>query len=460
MFRTDNTKLQSELLELGGKLIECEKSIVGYTQEASQLDSMLKASAEKEKEYQLQLSTLSAEKAALESNLEAASDLIRKLENELETLRTSNLEEKLNQANLEVLSLKRDIEQMQRRVETGSGSLNLALDTIYTRDEGRELNRSFEDAIAEVQSLCKEISTRSNKKVIESGTCMDDPKIETPDNDSFLVSVEKHNLRVATIIKDEGQSPWRTDVNPVPIETAFGSLEDTSTTLVAGTPPPVLQPSLDSLTTEPQPPVSTKKAMESRDALIELEECIPATQTPIAKAQRKRRLTKAIPHPETTSKTLQMLLGQSPSPTVNKPDEKHFIGGPSSISDGNRTPATSDASPVAGKKRVRYENHDAHIKGPEPVSNTPTPSRLMIPPAQPMAKRPRYERPAALKHVITKQQVIEAEKSEKIAGSASRTVTEKNGPKPSLAMPEPQYSRAPSPSAAGPKRKRAPTKRG
>ncbi|RPB19706.1 hypothetical protein L211DRAFT_594201 [Terfezia boudieri ATCC MYA-4762] len=30
MFRTDNTKLQSELLELRGKLTECEKSVVGY----------------------------------------------------------------------------------------------------------------------------------------------------------------------------------------------------------------------------------------------------------------------------------------------------------------------------------------------------------------------------------------------------------------------------------------------
>lgn len=30
MLGTDNTKLQSELLELKGKLAECEKSIVGY----------------------------------------------------------------------------------------------------------------------------------------------------------------------------------------------------------------------------------------------------------------------------------------------------------------------------------------------------------------------------------------------------------------------------------------------
>lgn len=140
---------------------------------------MLKASAEKGKEYQLQISTLSAEKVALESNLEAARDLVRNLENELETLRTSNLEEKLNLADLEVLSLKRDLAQMQGRVETSSGSLNLALNTIYSRDERRELNRSLEDAIAEVQSLCEEISTRSSKKFVESGTCMDGSKVCT-----------------------------------------------------------------------------------------------------------------------------------------------------------------------------------------------------------------------------------------------------------------------------------------
>jgi len=66
---------------------------------------------------------------------------------------------------------------MQRRVETGSGSLNLALNTIYMRDERGELNRSLEDAIAEVQSLCQEVSIRTSKKFIENGTCMDSPKV-------------------------------------------------------------------------------------------------------------------------------------------------------------------------------------------------------------------------------------------------------------------------------------------
>ena len=147
------------------------------TQEVSQLNGTLKAFAEKEKENQLQITALSTEKVTLESNLEAVRDLVRNSKSELETLQTSNLEEKLNQADLEVLSLKRDIDQMQRRVETGSGSLNLALNTIHTRDERRELNRSLEDAIAEVQSLCKEISTRSSKKLVENSTCMDGPKV-------------------------------------------------------------------------------------------------------------------------------------------------------------------------------------------------------------------------------------------------------------------------------------------
>jgi len=138
---------------------------------------MLRASTEKEKIYQLQLSALSTEKATLESNLEAARDLVRNLENELETLRTSNLEEKLNQADLEVLSLKRDIDQLQRRVETGSTSLNLVLNTIYRRDGRRELSRSLEDAIVEVKSLCGGVSTRPSKNLLESGTGIEGSKV-------------------------------------------------------------------------------------------------------------------------------------------------------------------------------------------------------------------------------------------------------------------------------------------
>jgi len=88
--------------------------------------------------------------------------------------RTSNFEEKLNQADLEVLSLPRYIDQIQRRVETGSGSLNLALNT---RDERRELNQSLEDAIAEAHSLFQDIGIRSGKRFIENGTCMDGSKV-------------------------------------------------------------------------------------------------------------------------------------------------------------------------------------------------------------------------------------------------------------------------------------------
>lgn len=168
-------------------------------------------------------------------------------------------------------------------------------------------------------------------------------------------------------------------------------MEDTrNITLIESTPPLALQSPLDSSTTESQPSASTRKTMgQSKDTLIELEECILATQTPVTKAQGKRKLTKAIANPETPSKTLQMLLGQSP-----------------------RT----------RKKRA----------GDEPA--------MLMPPAQPRAKRPRYERPVAPNREVPNQKVSEAQKIEKIAGSAA----------------EP---RAPSPTG-GPKRKRAPTKRG
>jgi len=70
----------------------------------------------------------------------------------------------------------------------------------------------------------------------------------------------------------------------------------------------------------------------------------------------------------------------------------------------------SEASPAAGKKRVKNESHE-------------TPSML-----PPRAKRPRHERP--------KREVEKGEGSTRTATGAS------------------------SPTGAGPKRKRAPTKRG
>ena len=300
-----------------------------------------------------------------------------------------------------------------------------------------------------------------SSRVLRSCLALTYDQIEAPESDSLL---EDHKHRVETIIRDEGQSLRRTNGKYVANETAAKSLEDTrSTTLIERTPPPVLQPPSDSSTTEPQLRTTGKAMGQYKDALIEPEECIPATQTPVTKAQGKRRLAKAITHPSTPGKTLQMLLGQSPSATVS---EESPSGGSLSNSDGSGTLATSEESSVASKKRVRNESHETHSKGPEPVLTTPTHSRLMIPPAQPRVKRPRYERPAAPKREIANQKASEAGKGETIAGSASRTGTEKNGPKdvksPS-AMPGPQYpvqARAPSPTAAGPKRKRAPTKRG
>lgn len=138
-----------------------------------ELECMRKVLAEQAEEQKRNISALQSEKAALESNLEAARDLVRNLESELDALRTSNCEEKLNQAELEVFGLKRDIDQMKNRVELGSTSLNSALKTVYTRKERMDMNRSLEDAIAEVQSLCEEINLQSGRKFIESGTCME-----------------------------------------------------------------------------------------------------------------------------------------------------------------------------------------------------------------------------------------------------------------------------------------------
>ena len=284
-----------------------------------------------------------------------------------------------------------------------------------------------------------------------SESCLDltHNQAEAIGSDSFLVNVEKHKLGVATTINDEGQSPRRTEGGSVLNETTPESLKDTNnTTLIESTPPLLQQPPSDSPTTEPQLSASTRMAIgQSRDTLIGLEECIPATQIPVTK---KRKQTKAITHPETPSKTLQMLLSQSSSPTVNNPDEKPPSGKSSSIFDGSGTLAASEASPVASKKRVRNESHETNSKGSELVLTTTTPSILIQPPTQ-KAKRPRFERPVVPKREVANQKVSEAEKGEKIAGSASRTATEKTGPK--------DITRPPSPTA-GPKRKRAPTKRG
>lgn len=286
-------------------------------------------------------------------------------------------------------------------------------------------------------------------------------QFEAPDSDNSPNSVEKHKARAATIINDS-KTPRRAMREFDPNETTLESPEDTkNTTLIESTPPPVLPPPSDSPTMVLHPSASTRA--QSRNASIELEEFIPSTQTPATKAQGERRLTKALAPPETLSKSLQMLVDQSPSSTAKKPNGKSSSGKSSSISNGSGTPTTSDLSPVAGRKRLRNENHEAHNKGPEPVLTTPTPSRLVIPPAQPRAKRPRYERSAAPKRVPNEEGIKPGKKSPE---SVSRTTPERNDPKdikPCPAVPEPQYPaqiRIPSPTAAGPKRKRAPTKRG
>lgn len=132
-----------------------------------------KLSTDRTRDHESQVETLLSEKLSLQNSLDASRDLVKELENELDLLRTANLEEKLHQADLEVLSLRRDIDQMRNRVERASGSLNCALNSGFTCDERREVNRSLEDAIVEVQLLCQEVSGRTSKRYAERGTCMD-----------------------------------------------------------------------------------------------------------------------------------------------------------------------------------------------------------------------------------------------------------------------------------------------
>ena len=137
------------------------------------MEDLRKLSTNQIRDHEFKMEALLSEKLGLQTSLGASRDLVRELENELDLLRTSNLEEKLHQADCEVLSLRRDIDQMRNRVERASGSLNFALNSGFTCDERREMNRSLEDAIAEVQLLCQEVSGRASKRFTERGTCMD-----------------------------------------------------------------------------------------------------------------------------------------------------------------------------------------------------------------------------------------------------------------------------------------------
>ena len=47
----------------------------------------------------------------------------------------------------------------------------------HPTDKRRELNRSFGETMAEMQSLCQEISIWSSKRFAENGTGMEDPKV-------------------------------------------------------------------------------------------------------------------------------------------------------------------------------------------------------------------------------------------------------------------------------------------
>lgn len=137
-----------------------------------ELEDLRKLSTDQTKDHEFQVETLLSEKRSLQTSLDASRDLIRELESELDLRRTSNLEEKLHQADPEALGLRRDVDQMRNRIERASESLNLALNSGLTCDERREMNRSLEGAIAEVQLLCQEVSGRSSKRYVERGTCM------------------------------------------------------------------------------------------------------------------------------------------------------------------------------------------------------------------------------------------------------------------------------------------------
>lgn len=285
-------------------------------------------------------------------------------------------------------------------------------------------------------------------------------QLQAQNNDIFLqipnteVSVVMDNKEA--IVKQLKQVGEENDSNKNLSTTEFPD----NTTLVKRTPSPDEQkvPSLaDSSTIEQQATTSRGLIRQIQNGMMKSQDCIPATQVPMTKVKGK----KAESPPHTPSKpsvrqekTLQMsLITSSPQAyaksKLNSPTERSSM-----TANESGTVVQSTSSPVISRKRLRNDTLDApHIKVPEPRLITPTQARRVIPPVQPRAKRPRYERPA-----VTKSEVIVNSESEVEKDSMVPTISGKDVKRPPATPPS--QIRESTPPIAGPKRKRAPTKRG
>ena len=99
-------------------------------------------------------------------------------------------------------------------------------------------------------------------------------------------------------------------------------------------------------------------------------------------------------------------------------------------------------------------------EAPSKASTTPIPTRTMAPPQQPKAKRSKQERPLATKADTVEENGLIMGKQECSAITTVGDVQETGGRREPKVLPSMHQPRVPSPKASGPKRKRAPTKRG
>ena len=105
----------------------------------------------------------------LEDSLAVARDRIITLEAEIERVRASDLNEKLDQADRELESLKLERDRNKHRAEADWAELSKALysDAGFSSNEKAEVNKSIRDMIMEVRFLRDEVQKRTEGPLVE-----------------------------------------------------------------------------------------------------------------------------------------------------------------------------------------------------------------------------------------------------------------------------------------------------
>lgn len=263
-------------------------------------------------------------------------------------------------------------------------------------------------------------------------------------------SQEQNTARAVAMMKEEHIKQNLEGALPDEManETPISRTEMGNITLVANTPPAdetLLGHMPNSSVAKPQLIEAT--GMRTSNTEVEPVECVPATQVLTAKPQARRRIKFVVGRQESTSysssgnrKTLEMAVGEPSSPIADSMNLHSPRGQASVNTKGSGIVTPNIGSPANSKKRARIESHDS------PLISTPVgvaiPSRT---------KRPRNER-ATTTHIEVNGN--EVEKNERTGtGNVLRGNEHKDNKASSV-------KRAPSPLGAGPKRKRAPNKRG